>query len=62
MQSTDRISTLIHFGNPTVLGNLPHIPRIIFGGCSEKSTLATLEVLAGDRAPQGKPTYEIPLA
>lgn len=61
MQYTDRVSTLIHFGNPTVLGNLPPIPRAIFGGCSEKGTLACLEVLAGVREPKGKPTYEIAL-
>ena len=60
-QDTDRISTLIHFGNPCVLGNLPHIPRCIFGGLSEKSVNATLEVLAGESEAKGVPTYDFKL-
>ena len=58
MQYTDRISTLIHFGNPCVLENLPHIPRCIFGGLSEKAVSASLEVLAGEHEAKGVPTYD----
>ncbi len=61
MQNTDRISTLLHFGNPKVLEELPHIPRVIFGGVSEESINTTLEVLAGEYEPKGHPTYEINL-
>jgi len=61
MQYTDRISTLIHFGNPCVLENLPHIPRCIFGGLSEKSVTASLEVLAGECEAKGVPTYDFKL-
>ena len=61
MQYTDRISTLIHFGNPCVLENLPHIPRCIFGGLSEKSVTASLEVLAGKYEAKGVPTYDFKL-
>ena len=60
-QYTDRISTLIHFGNPCVLGNLPHIPRCIFGGLSEKSVNACLEVLAGEYETKGVQTYDFRL-
>jgi len=61
MQRTNRISTLIHFGNPKVLEELPHIPRIIFGGVSEESIDTCLEVLAGEYEPKGVPTYDVKL-
>lgn len=61
MQLTNRISTLIHFGNPTVLGNLSHIPRYILGFTSEKSIETCLEVLAGEKEPNGKLTYDVTL-
>ena len=61
MQMTNRISTLIHFGNPHVLEELPHIPRVIFGGHAADSVDATLEVLAGDYPANGVPTYKFKL-
>ena len=61
MQYTDRISTVIHYGNPTVLENIPHIPRIIFGGVSTAATLGAIDVLAGDYPANGKPTYKVEL-
>ena len=61
MQLTNRISTVIHFGNPHVLETLPHIPRYIFGGHSAESVDTTLEVLAGDYSANGVPTYEVDL-
>lgn len=59
MQYTNRISTIIHYGNPMVMEELPHISRKILGGCSTKSTLACLEVLAGEREAKGKLTYDV---
>ncbi len=56
-----KLSTLVHFGNPTILGNLPHIGRIIFGGVSEKGVEASVEVLAGVREATGVPTFELDL-
>ncbi len=61
MQRTNRISTVVHFGNPKVLEELPHIPRCIFGGVSEESVETCLEVLAGEYEPKGVPTYEVNL-
>ena len=61
MQATNRISTLIHYGNVKVLENLPHIPRVILGGVSEKSTLACIETLAGENEAKGVLTYELNL-
>ena len=61
MQYTNRISTLIHFGNPCVLENLPHIPRYILGGLSEESVETCLEVLAGEYEAKGVTTYDFKL-
>ena len=59
LQITEKISTIIHFGNPYALENLPHIPRILIGSLSEKNTLTTLEVLAGDYPAKGVLTYDV---
>lgn len=61
MQITNRISALIHFGVPTVLENLEHIPRIIFGGISEVGVNYAFEALAGEFEPSGKLTYDVKL-
>ncbi len=61
MQLTNRISTLIHLGNPYVLEELPHISRCIFGGHSADSADTCLEVLAGEYPAKGVPTYEFTL-
>lgn len=61
MQLTDRISTVVHFGNPSVLEELPHIPRCVFGGLSRECIEATIEVLAGMRLPKGTPTFDFNL-
>ena len=58
---TDRISTLIHFGNPKVLEVLPHIPRIIVGGLAHESVVASLEILAGEYEAKGRVTCELNL-
>lgn len=59
MQHTGRISSLVHFGNPTIIGELPHIPRCILGGTAFASTMACLEVLAGKREAKGPLTYDV---
>lgn len=61
MQVTDRVSTLIHFGNPFVLEELPHIKRVIFGGHAAESVDTVLEVLAGEYTANGVPTYDFRL-
>lgn len=61
LQCTNRISALVHFGNPCVLEELPHIPRVIIGGISEESVNASLEVLAGDYEAKGVKTYDFEL-
>jgi beta-glucosidase-like glycosyl hydrolase len=61
MQLTDRISTLIHIGNPKTIEVLSHVKRVIFGGLSEESVDTSLEVLAGIYPANGTPTYEFNL-
>ncbi len=61
MQVTDRISTIVHQGNPHVLEELPHVSRYIFGGHAAESIDACLEVLAGEYPANGIPTYEFEL-
>ena len=61
MQVTDTISTIVHFGNPYVLEDVPHVPRIIVGTTGSNNMVPTFEVLAGEREPKGVPTYKIKL-
>ena len=58
---TDKISTVVHFGNPYVLEDIPHVPRIIVGTTGADNMVPTFEVLAGERKPLGVPTYNIKL-
>ncbi len=59
MQVTNRISTVVHFGNPYVLQELAHIPRKIIGNASIKNIDAALEVLAGEYPAKGVSTYNV---
>ena len=61
MQVTNRISTVLHFGNPFVLEDLSHISRVIIGMGSELGVDAGLSVLAGDAPAKGKLTYDVKL-
>lgn len=59
MQVSNRISTVVHFGNPFTLEELPHIPRILVGVQSEKGVDAALNVLGGLHEAKGKLTYDV---
>lgn len=61
MQASNRISTIVHFGNPYVLEDLPHIPRVIIGGASNPNIEAALDVLEGKEQANGKLTYDVKL-
>ncbi len=61
MQRTERISTLIHVGNPHIVEDLPHIKRLLFCGQTTDGIEAALEVLAGAYSANGKPTYKLNL-
>lgn len=59
MQVTDRISTVLHFGNPFVLEDVPHVSRVIVGTVSQSGVAAALDVLAGKSEPKGTLTYRV---
>ena len=61
MQMSNRISTVVHFGNPYVLEDVPHMPRVIVGTTSAENTLAAIDVLAGNYPANGVLTYDIKL-
>ena len=61
MQTTDRISTVVHAGNPFVLEDVPHMPRLLFATASHESAMKALEVLAGNAEPNAKPVYDVKL-
>ena len=61
MQVTDRISTVLHFGNPFVLEDLPHVPRLLIGTISKRNVECGIEVLAGKRLAKGVLTYDVDL-
>lgn len=56
---TESTAALVHFGNPFVVEDLPHIPRIILGVSSRQSVEAGLEVLAGKYPAKGKLIYDV---
>ncbi|MBE6739586.1 MAG: hypothetical protein E7565_04640 [Ruminococcaceae bacterium] len=61
LQHTNRVSALMHFGNPCILSALPHIPRVILGGICDESVEACIDVLAGKLEAKGVTTYDINL-
>lgn len=61
LQSTNRISAVVHFGNPYVMEDVPHVPRILFGFCSEACTMNTIDVLCGDYPAKGRLPFTIKL-
>ena len=61
MQGSDRISAIVHCGNPYLLEDVPHIPRVIIGTCSADGVDAAIDVLAGKNEARGVLTYDINL-
>ncbi len=61
MQTTGRISTVVHFGNPYVLEELPHFSRVIIGTASTGNIESALDVLAGEYPAKGVLTYDVKL-
>ena len=59
MQITNRISTVMHFGNPYVLEDIAHVGRILIGPMAANSIDAGIEVLAGKREAKGALTYDV---
>ena len=58
LQSTNRISAILHFGNPHVMDDVPRCDRFILGYTAEGCVEHALHVLAGDREATGTVPYE----
>lgn len=52
---SNRISTVIHLGNPYVLEELSYIPRLIISTASHDGAMAAIDTLAGLNDPHGIP-------
>ena len=61
LQITDKISTVVHYGNPFVLEDIPHVGRILFAPGEKAATLAAIDILAGLYPPKGKLVYDVKL-
>ncbi len=59
MQISNRISTVLHVGNPFVLEDVPHVERLLAATSSTRSALQALEVLAGNYPAKGKMKYDV---
>ena len=58
-QVTNRVSTIVHFGNPFVIEELDHIPRIIIGNPSNDSVNYAIDILEGKYPAKGVLTYDV---
>jgi len=54
-----RSDTLVFFGNPNMLLQLPHFPRVIAGTNNRDNTLNCIDVLAGKLKADGKFPYDV---
>ena len=61
LQRTNRVSAIVHYGNPFPLESLEHIPRVIVGSTSEKAVETGIRVLAGEYPAKGVLAYDIHL-
>lgn len=61
MQVSNRVSTVVHLGNPYVLEELSHIPRLIISTASYDGSMAALDTLAGINNPSGTLPHNVKL-
>ena len=54
LQTTKRICAVVHFGNPLVMEDIPHVPRILFGYCSRACTENAMDILSGQYPALGQ--------
>lgn len=59
MQITNRISTLVHFGNPYAAQDFPHVERLIIGTTSADNVDCAFDILAGKYPAKGVLTYDV---
>ena len=57
LQSTNRISAILHFGNPHMIDEVPRCDRVILGYTSNKCVEHALHILRGDYPAVGTVPY-----
>ena len=58
LQSTNRISAILHFGNPHVMDDVPRMNRFILGYSDERCIIHALKILAGEAEAVGTIPYD----
>ena len=58
LQSTNRISAILHFGNPHMMDDVPRTDRFILGYSDERCITHALRVLAGEAEAVGTVPYD----
>lgn len=61
LQVSGKVSAVIHFGNPYVLEDLVHVPRLLIGGTSPKAGQYAIDILEGKYEAKGVLTYDVKL-
>ncbi len=61
LQVTNKVAAVLHYGNPYVLEDLVHVPRILVAGTAPKTAMYAIDVLAGKYEAQGVLTYNVNL-
>ena len=61
LQVSNKVAAVVHFGNPYVLEELVHVPRLLIGGTSPKAGQYAIDILAGKYPAKGVLTYDVKL-
>jgi len=57
--TSDKVSAVLHFGNPMAMPEIDHVPRRLFGYRMPDSQLRAIEVPAGKLPAKGTLPYDI---
>ena len=58
---SDKVSAVLHFGNPKAMVEIEHVPRRLFGYMMPDSQLHAIEVLAGKLPAKGTLPFKVEL-
>ncbi len=61
LQVTNSVAAVLHYGNPYVLEDLAHVPRVLVAGTAPKTAMYAIDVLAGKYEAQGILTHAVKL-
>ena len=61
LQTTNRIAAVLHFGNPYLMEEIPHVDRLLLGCCSAQCINHAFDVLSGDAEARGTEHYKLHL-